>query len=144
MGFELNSYIVGLSFGWLGTGLVTSAGLGIAGYRSQARSRHALAWAWLAFVAGSEAYAYRAMRSALRCSMSYGEVESILLIGTGIGLVCALGAFWLVRVRAWGRPRTTALASLASGLLVMLFFYAVFAFYATSLCLPDGPFPFYP
>jgi len=57
VGFELNLYIAGLSLGWLGVGIVTSVGVGIAGYRSAARSRHALAWAWLGFVAGSEAYA---------------------------------------------------------------------------------------
>jgi hypothetical protein len=135
--FALNPFIVGLSLGWLATGVVTSAGLGVAGYRSTARSRHALAWAWLAFVIGSEAYACRAMHAAPRCSMSSAHVESTLLIGSGVGLACAFVAFRLVRVRAWGGPRTTALASLTSGLLVAAFFYAVFRFYGSSLCLPE-------
>jgi hypothetical protein len=41
MGFELNHHIAGLSLAWLGTGIITSAAVGIAGYRSTARSRHA-------------------------------------------------------------------------------------------------------
>jgi len=73
-----------------------------------------------------------------------GTWESTLLIGTGVGLACALAGFWLVRARGWGGRRTSVLVSLLSGLLGAGFFYAVFAFYGSSACLRDGPYPFFP
>jgi hypothetical protein len=129
------------TLGWLVVALVTAVALAVAGHRSRAPERHAIAWAWLVFVSSSQAIAWWGMHGNARCSMSYSRVWLIMLVGAVLGSVCAVSTFWWVRARRWGGPRTTLLAALASTLLATLFVGSVVWFWASDSCSP-GPWSF--
>ena len=130
-----------LSLAWLVAGVGTSVGLAIAGYRSLTPERHAVAWGWLAFVSGSEAWAWVRLQAASRCFTSYGQVALVVVVGAGIGALCAVLTFGLFRSRGWGGRPSSALAGLMAALLVCLFFRSVVVFWWSDLCFPRDYYP---
>lgn len=129
-----------MTLGLLGAGVTASVALGIAGYRSELPSRHALAWAWLVFVAVSEVYAWH---ETSLCNLP--DLPSLALIGGGLGAAGAAAVFGLVRARRWGGPHSTALASLLSALVLVGFFYVMYSTLmlsaSTGICAPDRDIP---
>jgi hypothetical protein len=130
-----------LSLAWLLAGVFTSVALAFVVRRSPAPARHAATWAWLAFVSGSEAWAWSRLRSASRCYMSYADVTLIVGVGAGLGLACGASSFWLVRSRGWGTRRSSTLAAVSAAVLVGAFFCSVLAFWFSDPCSPRDYWP---
>ena len=128
--------IAALSLAWCIAGFVVSVVIGRAVYRSDAPTGRAVAWAWVAFVLGSETVVWGQLRHESRCSMGYDDVARITSIGVFVGLLSAGATFALIRARGWGSRRLSALAALLGVLLTCAFFRYLVWFYFSDSCFP--------